>query len=221
MKVHEVMTREVVTTTPEISLEEAARSLARHGISGMPVVSATGEIVGVLSEADVIAKETSPEQPRRAGRSRILHRSAEPWRGARFTARTVGEAMTSPATLIREGRPVAEAAARMLEGGINRLPVVDAGGALVGIVSRADLVRAFARSDEEIQREIEEDLLRGTLWLDHPDEIRVEVDGGEVTLSGRAGSAADEELLPLYVRRVPGVVGVSSTLSLREARSTR
>lgn len=221
MKVYEVMTREVVTTTPQASLKEAARTLARRGISGLPVVSGSGTVVGVVSEADVIAKEAPPERVGRAGPFRRLRGAPDRRRGARFAARTVEEGMTSPARTIHQGRPVAEAAERMLESGVNRLPVVGDDGELVGIVTRHDLVRAFARPDEAIQREIEDVLLRRTLWLDHPDEIHVEVDGGEVILSGRAGSAADRELVPRYVRRVPGVVGVSSTLALRESRSTR
>ena len=123
--------------------------------------------------------------------------------------------MSSPVQTIDPDRPVVEAATRMLEEGINRLPVVDAHGTLVGLVSRGDLVRAFVRSDEAIRREIEEDLLRGTLWIDHPDDVHVEVAGGEVTLSGKVDSPADTEVVPLHVRQVPGVVGVTSKLTLR------
>jgi hypothetical protein len=75
------------------------------------------------------------------------------------------------------------------------------------------------RSDEAIRREIEEDLLRGTLWIDHPDDVHVEVTGGEVTLAGKLDSPADIEVVPLHVRQVPGVVGVTSTLTLRNEGS--
>ncbi len=102
---------------------------------------------------------------------------------------------------------VAEAARRMTELGIRRLPVVK-DGVLVGIVSRTDLVRAFVRSDEEIRREIREDVLRGAFCLEAPEAIGVEVDRGEVRLTGRLESPLDVELLPRLVARVPGVVAV-------------
>jgi len=215
MKVQEVMTTAVVTARPDATLKEAALLLAENGVSGLPVVDDAGTVVGVVSEADILAKETATKSGRR-GVAQWLLDSRDPWLETRFAARTVGQAMSSPARTIGPDRPIVEAATRMLEDGINRLPVVDAHGKLVGLVSRADLVRAFARSDEAIRREIEEDLLGRALWVDHPDDIRVEVTGGEVTLSGKVDSPADIELVPLHVRRVPGVVGVTSRLALRD-----
>jgi predicted transcriptional regulator len=123
--------------------------------------------------------------------------------------------MTSPPLTIGAGRPVREAATRMLEDGVNRLPVVDADGRLVGIVTRADLVRAFTRTDEAIRREIADDVLRRTLWIDDPGAVSVTVEEGEVTLAGTVATAADAELLPRFVERVPGVVRVTSTLRAR------
>ena len=214
MKVHEVMTSSVVTARPDATLKEAALLLAENGISGLPVVNDEGAVVGVVSEADILAKETATEAERH-GVAHWLLDARDPWLETRFAARTVGEAMSSPVQTIGPDRPVVEAATRMLEEGINRLPVVDAHGTLVGLVSRGDLVRAFVRSDEAIRREIEEDLLRGTLRIDHPDDVRVEVAGGEVTLSGKVDSPADTEVVPRHVRQVPGVVGVTSKLTLR------
>ena len=102
----------------------------------------------------------------------------------------------------------------MLDEQINRLPVVDVDGTLLGLVSRGDLVRAFARTDAEIQREIEEDVLRRVMWLD-PSDVRVTVSDGVVTLSGQVATGADADLLPRFTRRVPGVVEVESTLTPR------
>ena len=218
MKVHEVMTTNVITAGSDATLKEAALLLAENGISGLPVVDDEGTVVGVFSEADVLAKETATESDHQ-GIAQWLFGPRDPWLETRLAARTVGEVMSSPALTIDADRPVVEAATRMLEDGINRLPVVDAHGKLVGLVSRGDLVRAFVRSDEAIRREIEDDLLRGALWVDHPDDIHVEVAGGEVTLSGKVDSRADTELVPLHVRRVPGVVGVTSTLTLRDERA--
>jgi osmotically-inducible protein OsmY len=102
----------------------------------------------------------------------------------------------------------------MVEDEINRLPVVDDAGRIVGIVSRADLVRAFARSDEEILDEIRTDILRRTLWL-QPGAVQVRVEAGAVELTGEVETKTDAELLPRLVRRVPGVMSVHAELQAR------
>ena len=96
---------------------------------------------------------------------------------------------------------------------INRLPVVD-GDTLVGIISRADLVRAFHRSDEEIERELTEDVLLHQLWVS-PDDVRVSVVDGVVELGGIVENRTQAELVAAYARRVPGVVDVSSQVTWR------
>jgi CBS domain-containing protein len=213
MKVEDVMTTEVRTVGPDTSLKDAAIELVRHGISGMPVIDSERHVLGVLSEADILAKEGDDGRGR-GGFLKWLVDPGDPWISSRFDAVTVGEAMSAPAQTVMPGRPLAEVATTMLDEGINRLPVVDADGTLVGIVSRGDLVRAFARPDEEIRREIEEDVIRKALWLD-PSVVRVTVTNGVVTLAGEVASAADAELLPTFTRKVPGVVDVSSTLTYR------
>lgn len=213
MKVQDVMTTDVATTDPDTLLKEAARELVRRRISGMPVVDSDLQVLGVVSEADILAKEGS--EPRGGGGFlQWLVDPGDPWITARFDAVTVGEAMSTPAQTITPDRPLAEAATIMLDEGVNRLPVVDTDGKLVGLVSRGDLVRAFARPDDEIRREIEEDVVRKTLWLD-PATLDVTVTNGIVTLAGDVASAADAELLPTLTREVPGVVGVSSSLTYR------
>ena len=123
--------------------------------------------------------------------------------------------MTAPPVTIRRARPVHEAAALMLDRGVNRLPVVDEHGRLVGIVTRADLVRAFARTDAEIEREIREDVLGRTMWA-APERFAVEVDGGEVTIEGRVVDQQSADVLTRLLERVPGVVHVRSDLSWRD-----
>ena len=212
MKVKDVMTTEPLTVTQETSLKDAAGLLAEHRISGLPVVDSQNHVVGVISEGDILFKEIG------GGRERhLIERWLEaPAAGeAKSEAKTVGEAMTAPAVTITAKRPLAEVANMMIDQGVKRLPVVDAEGALIGIVTRADLVRAFVRSDEEILVEIRDDVIRRTLWIES-DSIQVAVENGEVRLSGEVDTKADAEMIPSFVQRVPGVVSVLSKLRWRE-----
>ena len=205
MKIRSVMSTHVVTISPETTLKDAAARLVRYGVSGLPVVDDAGRLVGVLSEADILAKEAG-SSPRDGLLSWLIGESPRPV----LEARAVADAMTSPALTIGPERTAREAAARMLAEGVNRLPVIE-GDTLVGIVSRADLVRAFARSDTEIRREIETEVVKQILWLD-PVHLDVDVTDGVVTLSGTLDGDSDIELLREFVRRVPGVVTVQSNL---------
>ena len=208
MKVSELMTPDPVAVGPETPLKDVAAILIEHGISGVPVIGERLEVLGVVSEADIIAKEAGPDPRDRRLIAWLL--------GGRYVdqqkiaARTAAEAMESPAITVGASETVSAAACLLTEHEIKRLPVVDEGGALIGIVTRTDLVRAFARSDEEIEREIREILLE-TLWLEEPG-LHLRVERGEVRLSGKMRRRSDAELLARLARHVPGVVGVHSTL---------
>ena len=167
-----------------------------------------GRLVGILSERDLLFKEQDPSDS-----PRWLAWLTDPLAVAdrpKLDAHTVGEAMTSPALTIEAGSRVAAAAKRMLSSSISRLPVVE-DGELVGIVTRADLVRAFVRSDEDIAREIHDDVIVRGLWLDS-ETVEIDVQDGEVTLSGTLHDHVDEELLPKLVSGIPGVVSVRTHL---------
>ncbi|HZO62887.1 MAG TPA: CBS domain-containing protein [Gaiellaceae bacterium] len=209
MKVNEVMTREVTTVTTDVPLKEAAALLSARRISGLPVIDSARRVVGVLSEGDILYKELGG--PREKGWLERLIEFPVPEDG-KAAATTVGEAMSAPAITILPTRPVSEAARTMIEEGVKRLPVVDVDGILVGIVTRADLVRAFIRSDEDIAEEIREQVILRTLWL-APEQVTVTVDHGEVRLAGQVETKTDAELLPAFVQRVPGVVTVLSKLT--------
>jgi CBS domain-containing protein len=103
----------------------------------------------------------------------------------------------------------------MLDERVNRLPVVDEDGYLLGIVTRADLVRAFVRPDAEIAREIREDVILKTLWI-APEALEISVDEGAVRIGGNVESKSDAELIEAFARRVPGTVSVESHLSWLE-----
>ena len=151
------MTADVVTVEPETTLKEVANILVERSIGGLPVVAADGKVLGVVSESDILWKELRP-LPEAAGLiERLLERAYGDDKRAKAT--TAGEAMSSPAITIEPDAPVARAARLMLEYMINRVPVVS-DGRLVGILARSDLVRAFRRSDEEIERDIRRNVLR-------------------------------------------------------------
>jgi CBS domain-containing protein len=208
MKVDQLMTRDVRTVSPDTSLKDVAGTLGDQGISGLPVVDAEGRVLGVVSEADILRKEQGLGGPRAGVLGWLLDRDE---RDPKLEARTAGEAMTSPALTIEPARPAAEAARLMVEKRINRLPVVSE-GRLVGIVTRADLVRAFHRPDDEIEREIREDVLLNTLWID-PSRVTIGVSNGEVSVSGEVETRTQAELVEAYIGRVPGVVDVHSELT--------
>jgi CBS domain-containing protein len=210
MLIEDVMTRDVVTVTEATSLKDVAALLDRHRISGVPVCGAGGRVLGVVSEADILRLEEGlGAEP--AGFAWLL--VDDPKLRAKVTGRTAGESMTAPPITIEPGRPVTEAARMMADRAVNRLPVVS-DGKLVGIVTRADLVRAFHRSDEEIAREISEDVLRQTLWVS-PEDVTISVEQGEVSLAGQVENRTTAALIAAFVGRVPGVVAVRSELSWR------
>jgi CBS domain-containing protein len=132
----------------------------------------------------------------------------------RFYARSVGDAMSSPALTIQRDRPVAQAASTMLAEGINRLPVVDAKGHLVGLITRGDLVRAFIRDDDALRLEITQ--LIHDLWLDAT-PVEITVDQGNVTIRGEVENEADARVLRTMIRRIPGVIDVDAKLLVPHA----
>ena len=210
MKIRDLMTRDVLTLIIETPLKRGAELLARERISGAPVVDDAGRVVGVLSEADVLVK-ASAEAPRSGLLGWLLEPA--PDYHDKIAAIRVGEAMSAPAVTIAPDRGVHEAASLMIDESVNRLPVVD-DGALVGIVTRADVVRAFTRTDAEIAEEILGEIFERTLWVE-PGRISMEVVDGAVLLEGEVESEADAELLPVLVARVPGVVSVRASLHTR------
>lgn len=212
MKVRDLMTKNVVSVTPESTLRAAASLLAEKRISGMPVVNETGDVVGVLSEADILVKAGGSVE-----RHRLLSWLLEPDLGLddKVRAETVAEAMSAPAVTIAPHRPVYEAARLMVSENVNRLPVVD-DGALCGILTRADVVRAFTRSDAEIAEEIKSEILRRTFWLE-PGRVTTAVTDGHVVIEGEVETEADAEVLPALIARVPGVVSVEADLQPRVA----
>jgi CBS domain-containing protein len=208
MKVEDVMTKKVIALAPQTRLKTVAETLAAHRISGVPIVE-DGRVIGIVSEADIVEKEAAEPGPSLLGR--LLGRRPL---SAKKAARTARDAMSSPAITVPPQCDVAQAARLMVEHRINRLPVLTDEGGLVGIVARADLVRAFIRSDAEIRRELREEVAVKTLWID-TERLEIGVEDGRVTLAGEVDLKADAELLERFAWRVPGVVSVRPKLRWR------
>lgn len=210
------MTRDVLTVAAGTPLKEVAALLTANHISGVPVADSDGTVLGVVSEADILCKEEGfPPNPGRVSGWLLRRIDGEL---DKIGARTAADAMTAPALTVRPAQQVSEVARLMVGHRINRLPVV-ADGRLVGIVSRADLVRAFNRPDVELEQEIREEVLFGVFVLS-PDAFNVTVKDGVVRIEGTVRTAADAESITRYVRGVPGVLDVTSELDWREGRSS-
>jgi CBS domain-containing protein len=204
-RVRDIMTTAVVTVTSSASYQQLAALLAEREISGVPVLTDGGHVAGVVSHVDLIA----------AGELQIgrpLHRPAR--RQLRLTA---GQLMTAPAVTVLPDATIAAAARLMSDRHVRRLPVVDAGGRLTGIVSLRDLLSPFACSDAEIGWQVTE-MLAQILPAD-PAGIRVTVDGGIVRLAGVTTLAGRPDLLTLAARLTWDIDGVVDVVSAPAAAS--
>jgi serine/threonine-protein kinase len=204
------MTTEVVTVGPDTGFRAIVRTLEQRRISAVPVVEADGRLVGLVSEADLLLKEADPV-PIRTGLLEGRQRRRE---RAKAAGRTAREVMTSPVVTIDSTSTLSEAARLMHEKRVKRLPVIDPQGHLVGIVSRADLLKAFLRPNSEIKREVVDEIIVKRLRLD-PETVEVSVGDGVVRLSGELDRRSDVLLLDRLVAEVAGVIGVEEELRYR------
>jgi len=200
--VGDVMTREVITVSEGMGYKEIADLMVRHSVSAVPVVDADRRVLGIVSEADLLAKlEYADRVPRHVLTMRRMRNGRT--KAGSDTARHL---MTAPAVTIRATESVT-AAARLLEAArIKRMPVVDEADRLVGIVSRRDLVRLYTQPDHEIHRAVVDGVLR-TLWID-PSLLRIRVRSGIVTISGHLDRRSLAEIVVAFTRATPGVVDV-------------
>ncbi|MGD3110667.1 CBS domain-containing protein [Streptomyces sp. YGL11-2] len=196
--VSDVMTQPVAAVDHEARFKEIVETLRRWRVSAVPVLSGERRVIGVVSEADLLPKEAFREAD--SDRLERLRQSDDVRRAEAVTA---GELMTSPAVTVHADATLAQAARTMARASVKRLPVVDEGGLLVGIVSRADLLKVFLRSDDELAREVREVL--GTLFAAPAKDLEVTVADGVVTLSGHS---RDRSLIPVVARLVRGIEGV-------------
>ena len=207
--VKDLMTPQVVTIGPATPFKEIVARLAEHRVSAVPVVDDDGLVLGVVSEADLLLKEEFPDPDADIPLFWTKRRRLERDRAAATTARDL---MSIAVVSIAPDATVAEAARRMHSAGVKRLPVLDERGRLVGIVSRADLLKVFNRPDQAIRREIMDEVIVGEFMMD-PNRFFIDVTDGVVVLQGRVERHSLLPYLVCAVHSVEGVVRVKNRLS--------
>lgn len=202
--IRQVMTTDVASVDRNMPFKDIVILLATRGISAAPVVDGANRVIGVVSEADLLPKES---EHRPGARSRLWHRRLR----HKAAATRAVDLMTAPPITVGPDMDVTQTAAVMAKHGVKRLPVVDEHGTLVGIVSRRDLLSVFLRPGHEIADEIREDVLHGALWVD-PASVTVDVIDGVAILRGKLERKSMIPIAIELIRRVDGVVDVISHL---------
>jgi len=204
--VKDVMTTRVIWVRKDAAFREMAAALRKHRVSAFPVLGDGDKVIGIVSEADMLTKEALDDEPGMF--SGILHhRDAEKARGI-----TAGDLMTAAVVTVAPEDTVAHAARLMYTRKVKRLPVVDANGHLVGIISRADVLAVFDRTDSDIREEIINEVLLSEFLVDVK-AFDVKVSDGIVTLTGEPETNEIGHEIVQRIRHVQGVVAVRDRLS--------
>jgi CBS domain-containing protein len=206
--VGDVMTRTVIAVGRQATFKDITQNMREWHVSAVPVLEADGRVIGVVSEADLLAKEEYRDGVPALGEPRERMEQLR-----KSGALSAGELMTTPAVSVHEDAPLTEAARIMAHKRVKRLPVVDGEGRLAGIVSRVDLLKVFLRTDEDIAEEITRDvidMLPGAAAspaspASLSSSLRVRVEKGVVTVMGEP---ADPSLVPVVARLIRSVEGV-------------
>jgi len=203
--VKDVMTTQVVVVRSGATFKEMAAALRQYRVSAFPVIDEHEKVIGIVSEADLLAKEALTDPGVVTG---VLdHRDVLKAEGL-----TAGDLMTPRAVTVRPEDSVEHAAQLMHFLKFKRMPVVDADGGLVGLVSRADVLAVYDRPDDDIREEITGNVIVRGFGKD-PRQFAVTVQAGVVTVQGSPETAALGHDIVRKIRHVPGVVAVHDQLS--------
>jgi CBS domain-containing protein len=207
--VKDAMTAKVIWMKRDTPFAVIAAALREHRVSAFPVLDEADTVIGVVSESDLLAKLAlgGGEDGTPGMIAGILHQHQV----EKARAVTAGELMTSPAATISPDDTLEEAARLMYVRRVKRLPVVDAGNHLTGIVSRADLLAFYDRPDVETGEEIRNDIAVRESAADAA-RLDVSVTDGIVTLTGRPRTCAQGHGIARRARHVRGVVAVRDRL---------
>jgi CBS-domain-containing membrane protein len=211
--VRDVMTTGVLSVGPDAPFREVATTLFAGAVRAVPVLDADGLLLGVISEADLLATaerlDPAPEYSWWRPRPRHIGRPGPQSKAGASTAR---ELMSAPAVTVAPTATVAAAARAMREQRLSWLPVTDTDGRVLGVLGRSDLLAVFLRDDAEIRAEVVDGVLVGMLLVD-PMRVSVGVVDGVVTIAGQLDTRTDAELAVRFVERLEGVVGVVDRLT--------
>jgi CBS domain-containing protein len=208
MKVGDVMSDEIMTITADAPLKDAAMIMVKSGVSGLPVIDDERKVIGIITEADFVTAEANRSWGRQ--RKRLLANFlGDP---APQNAKTVTDVMTLNPHTIDSASSVTEAARKMTDLRVKRLPVVLPDGTLCGIISRADVMGVFTRPDEALADEIASGVALDILGLS-PGDISVAVADGVAQITGHVPSRSEARILEELASRVEGVVAVESSLT--------
>lgn len=205
--VREVMTRRVVSASPQTTFKEAVRLLERNRVSGMPVIDRDGKLVGIVSEADLLNKAEKREPDSYVLESRRHHLDR-----SRAAALDVASAMSRDVATVRADAPIALAARQMHSRGFKRLPVVDPDGHLVGIVTRSDLLNVFLRTDGELEKEVRRILDQAGRAFGGS-RLEGSVEGGVVEIKGSFRSQNQVDATIRAVAGIDGVIGIRNRMT--------
>jgi CBS domain-containing protein len=222
MKALDVMVRDVVTVRPDDTVAEAVRRLAEHDVSALPVVDIDDNVVGVISEADLLHREEiGTEKHRSWWLEAMTPASTLAGEFAKSHGRRVEEIMSTDVVSAAEDTPLGEIATILERYRIKRVPILR-GGKLVGIVSRSNLIQALASSrtpaaagsGADADRKIRSELLDRLGHQDWTDfgERNIIVNSGIVHLWGLVGSPEEHKALVALAEGVPGVVSVADEM---------
>jgi CBS domain-containing protein len=209
MRAHQIMTRNVITVTPETMIVDAANAMLVHHISGLPVLGPDGGLVGIVSEGDFLRRAEIGTQRKRGRWLKLLLGAGEAASDyVKVQGRRVGEMMTTEPVTATEEMPLDEVVRLMEDKHVKRLPVMR-GNRLVGIVSRANLLQAVA--DLARDPTADDDHIRARIFaaMDKQDRtpfgLKVTVRNGVVHLSGVITAEASRRAAIVAAENVEGV----------------
>jgi CBS domain-containing protein len=215
----DIMTHPALAIDPDAPLAQAIRLMTTHKLSGLPVVEQDGQLVGMLTEGDLLRRvETGTEGDRPGWLASFLMPGREASRYVRTHGRKISEVMTSGVISAAEATPLAELVTLMQRHHVKRIPVVRE-GRLVGIVSRADLVRQIGKAlSAELVSADDETILKGILdamgkepWI-RGDRVSVAVQAGVVALDGCLFDMRERDAVGVLAETIPGVQRVENRI---------
>lgn len=212
-----IMTPDVITATVSTPVKELLRLMDDYDVSAVPILDDAGDLVGIVSEGDFLVKQGHADDRDPPG---LLATPRRRRLAAKVAAGDASDLMTSPVVTIDPLAPLIRIARTMAKNSVKRLPVVNSDGALIGVVSRSDVIHAFLRPDDEIHEDIERNVVRPDL-LGQPNSVSITVIDGVVHLRGVVERRSSADLLTDVVGSIDGVVDVVNEVTYERDDTAR